>query len=185
MKGPKGDPGPQGPSSDKGDKGEKGDKGDTGAQGPQGEQGPQGIQGEKGGQGPKGDKGDKGDHGLQGPAGEKGDKGEKGDTGPQGEQGPPGEGIKFGDLTVIVHTESSPSSAFTIHVTGNLESSGTFAGSESGTHVLLGFRRYTVTEDVPPMTPFLTSFSEDCTGVMNLGEEKTCTINNTHQPGWV
>src|SRR3954454_5055275 len=86
----------------------------------QGTPGPQGSQGEQGEQGPKGDKGEKGDKGDTGSQGERGEKGDKGDKGDIGPQGPPGEGIKFGVLTAIVHTESS-SSAFTIHVTGNLE----------------------------------------------------------------
>jgi hypothetical protein len=47
----------------------------------------------------KGPKGDTGPHGLQGEKGNKGDNGDESDTGPQG---PHGEGIKFGDLTVIV-----------------------------------------------------------------------------------
>jgi hypothetical protein len=104
-------------------------------------------------------------------------KGPKGDTGPQGPAGP---GIEFGNLTVIVHTMYSPSSVFTIHVTGNLESPGTFPGSESGTQVKLGYGSYTVTEDPPspPNPPFSTSYSQDCTGVMSLKEMKTCTITN-------
>ena len=43
-------------------------------------------------------------------------------------------------------------------------------------HVLLGFGRYIVTEDNLPNTPYLTSFSQDGTGVMNLDETKTCAI---------
>jgi hypothetical protein len=133
----------------------KGPKGDIGPQGPSG---PQGIQGE---QGPKGDKGD------------------KGDTGPSGPSGPR---IEFGNLTVIVHTALFLTSAFTIHVTGNLESSGIFPASESGTQVKLGYGSYTVTEvppPSPPSPPDSISYSQDCTGVMSLNEMKTCTITNT------
>jgi hypothetical protein len=164
FKGPKGDIGPQGPSGpqgiqgEQGPKGDKGDKGDTGPQGLQGNDGPQGIQGE---QGPKGDKGD------------------KGDTGPSGPSGPR---IEFGNLTVIVHTALFLTSAFTIHVTGNLESSGIFPASESGTQVKLGYGSYTVTEvppPSPPSPPDSISYSQDCTGVMSLNEMKTCTITNT------
>ncbi len=150
-------------------KGPNGDNGDTGATGAQWPAGPVG---------PKGDTGANGDTGATGA------QGPKGNTGAQGEQGPPDEGVKFGNLNVIVHTIAGFSSDFTIHVTGNLESSGTFPGSETGTQVLWGFGRYAVTEDTQFNNVFLTSYSHDCNSVMNLNEMKTCTITNDRPPGW-
>jgi hypothetical protein len=172
-------------------KGPKGDKGDTGATGAQGEQGPKGDTGAQGLAGAKGDKGDKGDTGAQGEQGIQGDTGATGAKGDKGDKGDVGQGIEFSHLVVKVHTIDTfhdndntnvKSSDFVIHVDGNHQSPDTFAGSETGTDVTLGFGSYKVTEDIPlglqGSNHFSNQFSNDCSGVIHPDETKTCIVTN-------
>lgn len=73
------------------------------------------------------------------------------------------------------------SSDFTIHVTGTNVSPSSFAGSDLGTTVFLNQGSYSVTED--PVSGYSGSFSADCSGTINVGETKTCTVTNSDQPG--
>ncbi len=135
----------------------------------------------------KGPKGDKGDPGPPGPPGPQGPKCNTGATGPPG---PPGQGIEFGHLTVIVHTQDpankAHSSDFTVHVNGNQQSPDTFHGSEDGTDVKVGVGNYQVVEDTPMGNPNIQGngfhYSQDCSGIMRNNEDKICTITNTVNP---
>jgi hypothetical protein len=128
---------------------------------------------------------------LSGPEDSNGDKVNKGDTTVPDSSSQAGKGMKFGHLTVKVHTVDSfnqlepiQSSDFTVSVNGNQQSPDTFSGSESGTDVKLGFGNYQVTEDVPDNSNtgeghMSIHFSQDCSGIMHNSEDKTCTITNT------
>ncbi len=128
---------------------------------------------------------------LSGPKDSNGDKVNKGDTVIPGSLSLAGKGMKFGHLAVKVHTVDSfnqlepiQSSDFTVSVSGNQQSPDTFPGSESGTSVKIGFGNYQVTEDIPnnPNTGdghMSIHFSQDCSGLMHINEDKTCTITNT------
>jgi hypothetical protein len=128
---------------------------------------------------------------LSGPKDSNGDKVNKGDIAVPNSLSQAEKGMKFGHLTVKVHTVDSfnqlepiQSSDFTVSVSGNQQSPDTFPGSESGTDVKVGFGNYQVTEDVPDNSNIggghmSIHFSQDCSGTMHNGEDKTCTITNT------
>jgi hypothetical protein len=108
-------------------------------------------------------KGPKGDTGPQGPTGPQGDKGDKGNTGTTGPQGPAGQGIELGSLTVIVlGLPGTTSSSFTVHITVDVPTPGSFPDSETGTTVKLIPISYQVTEISPSSHPTTKSFSQDC-----------------------
>jgi hypothetical protein len=71
---------------------------------------------------------------------------------------------------------------FTMNVEGNNPSPSSFPGSSQGTVVTLEPGQYDVTEIAPPTPPGVEfdggTFSADCTGDINAGESKTCTITN-------
>jgi hypothetical protein len=71
---------------------------------------------------------------------------------------------------------------FTMNVEGNNPSPSSFPGSSQGTIVTLEPGQYEVTEIAPPTPPGVEfdggTFSADCTGDINVGESKTCTITN-------
>ena len=127
---------------------------------------------------------------LSGPKDSNGDIVNKGDTSVPNLLSQAGKGMKFGHLTVKVHTVDSfnqlepiQSSDFTVSVSGNQQSPDTFSGSESGTDVKVGFGNYQVTEDVPNISNtgdghMSIHFSQDCSGIMHNSEDKTCTITN-------
>ncbi|MBI2040118.1 hypothetical protein HYT18_03525 [Candidatus Microgenomates bacterium] len=85
-------------------------------------------------------------------------------------------------LTVIKHVVNSHggtlgASNFTMNVAGTNVSDPSFPGSESGTQVTLDQGAYNVTED--EITGYTTTgTSADCSGSIDVGEEKTCTITN-------
>jgi hypothetical protein len=139
-----------------------------------------GPKGDTGPQGPQGVKGDTGDTGPQGP------QGVKGDTGDTGATGPAGQGIELSNLYVIVNTSGNPGifpSYFTAHVIGHLPFPNSFPGSETGTQVQLISGNYQVTEsqnrDSIP-SPGSILFSQDCSGIIQPNEIKTCTITNNY-----
>lgn len=75
--------------------------------------------------------------------------------------------------------EAEPSD-FTITVNGNNPTPSSFDGSPSGTSVTLKPGRYSITENIFP--EYASSKSGDCTGSLNAGETKQCTITNVYQP---
>ncbi|HET6641248.1 MAG TPA: hypothetical protein VFG77_06560, partial [Nitrososphaeraceae archaeon] len=70
-------------------------------------------------------------------------------------------------------------SDFTITVDGNNPTPSSFDGSSSGTTVTLEPGRYSVTENSLP--DYTSSSSDDCTGTVQAGETKECTITNEYQ----
>ncbi|MEK7584066.1 MAG: SdrD B-like domain-containing protein, partial [Patescibacteria group bacterium] len=89
-------------------------------------------------------------------------------------------------LTVIKHvvTDSGGdaiASDFTMNVNGTNVSSPSFAGSETGVMVTLNQGSYSV--DEATFEGYDKALSADCSGTINIGEEKTCTITNDDQPG--
>ena len=88
-------------------------------------------------------------------------------------------------LTVIKNiinddTGTAVTSDFTISVTGTNVSPSSFLGDLSGTTVTLDEGSYTVTEIGP--NGYIGTYSADCSGTINLGETKTCTITNDDLP---
>ncbi|HEY7078994.1 MAG TPA: beta-propeller fold lactonase family protein [Nitrososphaeraceae archaeon] len=67
-------------------------------------------------------------------------------------------------------------SDFTINVDGNNPSPRSFPGSSSGTTVELSRGRYSVSETGP--SGYTSNPSSGCSGSINPGQERTCTINN-------
>jgi len=71
---------------------------------------------------------------------------------------------------------------FTMNVEGNNPSPSSFPGSSQGTVVTIEPGPYEVTEIAPPTPPGVEfdggTFSADCTGDINAGESKTCTVTN-------
>jgi parallel beta-helix repeat protein len=65
---------------------------------------------------------------------------------------------------------------FTIHVSGVNVNNTSPAASESGVFVSLDQGDYSVTEDA--VAGYETTLSADCSGHMNIGDSKTCTITN-------
>lgn len=79
----------------------------------------------------------------------------------------------------VVNDNSGTSSAadFTITVTGNDPSPGSFPGEEApGTDVTIDPGSYNVTETGP--AGYVAFFSAGCSGSIGVGETKTCTITN-------
>ena len=70
-------------------------------------------------------------------------------------------------------------SDFTITVDGNNPTPPSFDGSSSGTTVTLEPGTYSVTEN--PMPDYTSSSSNGCTGTVQAGETKQCTITNVYQ----
>jgi uncharacterized repeat protein (TIGR01451 family) len=69
------------------------------------------------------------------------------------------------------------SSDFTMNVDATNVSDSSFAGSSSGTTVTLDAGSYSVTEG--SHSGYTMTASVDCTGTVEIGEVKTCTITNT------
>jgi hypothetical protein len=72
---------------------------------------------------------------------------------------------------------------FTMHVNGNNPSPFDFPGSESGTSVSIGPGPYAVTETKATIAnnnplQFSAAFAQDCNGIINDGETKTCIVTN-------
>lgn len=87
-------------------------------------------------------------------------------------------------LTVIKHVENDDggilnASDFTMTVTGTDVQNSKFQGDESGTTVDLGAGDYSV--DEYGTDGYSKSLSTDCTGTINFGETKTCTVTNDDQ----
>jgi hypothetical protein len=84
-------------------------------------------------------------------------------------------------LIVIKHVindngGAATSANFTMEVSGNNVNLVNFAGSEAGVNVALDAGSYSVSETGP--AGYAPSFSADCTGSIDIGETKTCTITN-------
>lgn len=69
---------------------------------------------------------------------------------------------------------------FTINATGNNPSPSTFQGSEAGTLVQIGTGSYSVDEVADP--GYTKTLSAGCSGTVNAGETKICTITNDDVP---
>jgi YVTN family beta-propeller protein len=74
-------------------------------------------------------------------------------------------------------SDTKKPSDFTITVTGNNPSPSTFSGSSSGTSVTLKSGSYKVTETQGP-SGYTASYSSDCSGSIDAGQNKQCTITN-------
>jgi len=92
-------------------------------------------------------------------------------------------------LTVIKHVINEGNDGtksagdFAITVTGTNVSTSNFQGSEDGVTVTLNQGSFSVTEEED--TENYTATYEGCSGTINIGEKKTCTITNTgkdHKP---
>jgi YVTN family beta-propeller protein len=70
-------------------------------------------------------------------------------------------------------------SDFTITVNGNNPTPSSFIGSSSGTTVQLSKGKYEVTES-GPTNNYNSTLSNECSGTINDGETKECTIANTY-----
>jgi uncharacterized repeat protein (TIGR01451 family) len=85
-------------------------------------------------------------------------------------------------LTVIKHVINDDETAdnvagdFTISVTGTNVSDDSFPGSETGTVITLDAGAYSVEEGAHD--GYGVTYSEDCSGTIAAGDEKTCTITN-------
>ncbi len=85
-------------------------------------------------------------------------------------------------LIVIKHVinddgKTNIASNFTMNVSGNNVIPASFPGAESpGTMVSLNAGNYSVSETGP--NGYLASFSADCSGVIAVGQTKTCTVTN-------
>jgi len=83
-----------------------------------------------------------------------------------------------GTLTVFKQVSGGDAlpSSFTLHVNNGLPAS--FSGSADGVSVSVPANgSYSVTED--QVSNYSPSYSQDCSGTMNPGESKTCTVTNT------
>ncbi len=88
-------------------------------------------------------------------------------------------------LKVIKHVindngGTSIASDFTMSIYGNNPSQWSFPGSENGTDVKFGPGYYSVYENWNQ--DYISSYSPECSGQINLGETKTCTITNDDRP---
>lgn len=86
-------------------------------------------------------------------------------------------------LTVIKHVindggGTKTASDFTMNVTGTNVSTTSFAGSESGTTVTLDAGTYSVGENTDDT--YTQTLSADCSGTIEAGQQKTCTVTNTY-----
>ncbi len=89
-------------------------------------------------------------------------------------------------LKVIKHVinddgGTADASNFSISVCCNNPSPSYFQGSENGTDVKIGPGFYNVYENYWGQD-YMQSYSSDCNGQINLGENKTCTITNDDRP---
>ena len=89
-------------------------------------------------------------------------------------------------LTVIKHVINNNGGTklagdFTMNVTGTNASPASFFGKESGTSVTLDAGSYSANETT--LAGYAESLGSDCSGIINIGETKTCTITNDDQPG--
>ena len=71
---------------------------------------------------------------------------------------------------------TADASDFTMAVDGAAPSPSSFPGEEAGTLVLLNAGDYEVSETGPG--GYAGSFSDDCSGSIDIGEEKTCIVTN-------
>ncbi len=71
-------------------------------------------------------------------------------------------------------------SNFTMHVTSNDTEAAHFPGDEAGTTTAVAVGSYSVDEDQLP--GYTASFSEGCSGTVELGDKVTCTITNNDNP---
>ncbi len=88
-------------------------------------------------------------------------------------------------LTVIKHVINDDgnvamASDFTMQVTGTNVSTPSFAGSEVGVTVSLNQGAYSA--DEVSNAGYTETLSTDCSGTINVGEVKTCTITNNDKP---
>jgi uncharacterized repeat protein (TIGR01451 family) len=72
---------------------------------------------------------------------------------------------------------------FTLNVTGVNATPASFAGDENGTNVALDAGAYNVDENF--YFGYAKTLGQDCSGTINVGETKYCTITNDDQPGRV
>ncbi|MFC1687407.1 CARDB domain-containing protein [Patescibacteria group bacterium] len=91
------------------------------------------------------------------------------------------------ELTIIKHVINDDggqavASDFTMNVTGTNVSNASFAGAETpGVTVTLDQGSYSVDED--SYFGYAKTLGADCSGTINVGETKTCTITNDDIPG--
>ncbi|MFB5600802.1 MAG: hypothetical protein ACE5SW_11330, partial [Nitrososphaeraceae archaeon] len=87
------------------------------------------------------------------------------------------------ELTVVTQVnnegggKNNPSD-FTIQVDGNNPNPSSFPGDSDGTIVKLDQGKYSVSESGP--SDYTVSKSSSCSGTINPGQTKTCTITNTY-----
>lgn len=85
-------------------------------------------------------------------------------------------------VTEVINDDegSLAASDFTTYVYGNNPNPSYFQGSETGVDVKLGPGYYQVNQDYNP--DYYTTLSPECYGMIDSGEEKTCTITNDDIP---
>lgn len=91
---------------------------------------------------------------------------------------------KPGKLTVIKIVDNKfggdlKSEDFTINVSGVNPSQTGFPGSSTGTLVTLDAGSFNVTENL--IDGYVPKYSGDCSGIINIGDNKVCTITNEDQ----
>lgn len=89
-------------------------------------------------------------------------------------------------LTIVKHVINDngghkTAENFIMNVLGSNVTNPSFAGDESGITVGLNAGDYSVDENYA--SGYTKTLSKDCTGVIGIGEEKTCTITNDDQVG--
>ena len=89
------------------------------------------------------------------------------------------------ELTVVTQVNNEGGgkknpSDFTIQVDGNNPNPSSFSGDSAGTIVKLDQGKYTISESGP--SDYTVSKSGSCSGTINPGQTKTCTITNTYNP---
>ena len=92
------------------------------------------------------------------------------------------------ELTVIKHVindngGTAVAADFTINVIGTNVSNSSFSGDETGNTVTLDQGSYSVDEDF--YFGYAKTLSADCSGTINVGETKTCTITNDDEPAYL
>ena len=86
------------------------------------------------------------------------------------------------ELTVVKYVNNNgtnltkTASDFTMNVAGTNVSDASFPGSQTGTTVSLDAGEYAVTEDND--SDYTVNYSEDCTGIIAVGAERTCYVYN-------
>ena len=99
-----------------------------------------------------------------------------------------GYGYEYGDANVIVVKHvvnddggTATASQFTMTINGVSASGGnSFPGSEAGTNKTVTPGSYSVTETGP--SGYAASFSGGCSGTIEAGQTRTCTVTNDDQP---